>query len=127
MTDAADSKPKNSILGLSTDELAGLSADELNNNPVAIKMLLHYYRQLVDENGALKNTNNTLETYVNAYTQQKSDAATSAVLLAVSNVSIGFGVNLLTGGTTWPGVASLITGIGLTAAGLYFAFRRQAS
>lgn len=90
-------------------------------------MLLHYYRQLVDENGALKNTNNTLETYVSVYTQQKSDAATSAVLLAVSNVSIGFGVNLLTGGTTWPGVASLITGIGLTVAGLYFAFRRQAS
>lgn len=127
MFDSTESKSKNSILGLSTDELAGLTADELNNNPVAIKMLLHYYRQLVDENGALKNTNNTLETYVAAYTRQKADAVTSAVLLATSNISIGFGVNLLTSNTTWPGIASLIVGVALTAAGLYFALRRQPS
>ena len=34
-------KPNDTILGLSTSELAHLSVDELTNNPTAIKMLLH--------------------------------------------------------------------------------------
>lgn len=123
----SDAKTGSSILGLSTEELAGLTAEELNNNPVAIKMLLHYYRQLVDENVGLKNTTNTLNTYVTAYEKQRSTGVTAAVLLATSNVSIGFGVNLLTAGATWPGVASMLSGIALTAAGLFFTFRKTGS
>jgi hypothetical protein len=69
-----------SILGLQTGELAGLSAEELTENPTAIKMLLHYYRQLVDDNISLKNDNNTLKTYVDAYDRQKSNSATGAIL-----------------------------------------------
>jgi hypothetical protein len=79
--------------------LASLSADELTDNPTAIKMILHYYRQLTDDNVRLKNDNNTLKTYVDAYDKQKSNTATSAILLAVSNISIALGVNLLTGST----------------------------
>lgn len=118
--------PKNpaSILGFSTDELAGLSADELTNNGVAIRMLLHYYRQLVDENAGMKNENNTLKTYVDAYERQKNNSSVAAVLLAVSNISIGFGVNLLTGDTTWPGVASLVAGLAMAGAGLIITFKR---
>lgn len=112
------------ILGLSTNDLAGLSAEELTDNPTAIKMLLHYYRQLVDNNTALKNDNNTLKTYVDAYDRQKTNSATGAILLAVSNISIGFGVNLLTLNTTWPGIASLIVGISLLVTGIYFSFRK---
>lgn len=113
-----------SFLGFSTDELAGLSSDELTNNGVAIKMLLHYYRQLVDENGALKNDNNTLKTYVDAYEKQKNNSFVAAVLLAVSNISIGFGVNLLTGDTVWPGIASLVAGLAMAGAGLFITFKR---
>jgi hypothetical protein len=117
------------ILGLSTSELAGLSVDELNNNPTAIKMLLHYYRLLTDDNNRLKNNNNTLKTYVDAYEKQKSNTATGAVLLAVSNISIGFGVNLLTGNAPnlWPGIFSLIVGIALVASGIYFTFWKDRS
>ena len=43
-----DNQADENILGLSTSDLAGLSAEELTDNPTAIKMLLHYYRQLVD-------------------------------------------------------------------------------
>lgn len=125
---AQEDKMKNdlnsSILGLSTSQLAELSADELTKNQTAIKMLLHYYRQLTDDNSRLKNDNNTLKTYVDAYDKQKSNTSTGAVLLAVSNISIGFGVNLLTGTTPnlWPGVSSLIVGISLVASGIYFTF-----
>jgi len=113
------------ILGLQTDELAGLSAEELTQNQTAIKMLLHYYRQLVDENTSLKNDNNTLKTYVEAYGRQKSNSAVGAILLAVSNISIGFGVNLLSINNTWPGVASLIVGVSLVFSGIYFSFKKS--
>lgn len=112
------------ILGLQTDELAGLSAEELTQNPTAIKMLLHYYRQLVDDNTSLKNDNNTLKTYVDAYGRQKSNSATGAILLAVSNISIGFGVSLLSISNIWPGIASLIVGVSLVFTGIYFSFRK---
>ncbi|MCB2264284.1 MAG: hypothetical protein LGR52_15295 [Candidatus Thiosymbion ectosymbiont of Robbea hypermnestra] len=123
--DESDEKElDNKILGLSTNDLADLSAEELTGNPTAIKMLLHYYRQLVDRNNALKNDNNTLKTYVDAYGKHKSNSATGAILLAVSNISIGFGVNLLTLKTTWPGVASLLVGVSLLASGIYFSFKK---
>ena len=116
-----------SILGLSTSQLAGLSADELTGNPTAIKMILHYYRQLLDDNTRLKNDNNTLKTYVDAYQIQKSNTTTGAILLAVSNISIGFGVNLLTGisPATWPGIASLVVGLSLIVSGVYFTFFKE--
>lgn len=114
------------ILGLQTEELAGLTSDELTKNPTAIKMLLHYYRQLVEENSELKNNNNTLKTYVDAYSRQKTNAATGAILLAVSNISIGFGVNLLTSNSNWPGISSLIVGVTLSVAGVYFSFKQSA-
>ena len=123
-TDKQQYDPKSNILGLSTAQLAGLSADELNENPTAIKMLLHYYGQLTDDNSRLKNDNNTLKTYVDAYDKQKSNTATGAILLSVSNISIGFGVNLLTGSTPnlWPGISSLFVGIALVVSGIYFTF-----
>lgn len=114
-----------SILGLSTDELAGLTTDELTDNPVAIKMLLHYYRQLVDQNSTLKNDNNTLKTYVTAYERYRTSSVVGAILLAISNVSIGFGVNLLTLETTWPGISSLVIGITMVTAGIYFTFSQR--
>lgn len=117
------------ILGLSTSQLAGLSADELTGNPTAIKMLLHYYRQLTDDNTRLKNDTNTLKTYVDAYAKQKANTATGGILLAISNISIGFGVNLLTGSTpnVWPGISSLLVGVSLVICGIYFTFFKDRS
>ena len=117
-------QPGGNIIGLQTDELAGLSAEELTQNSTAIKMLLHYYRQLVDDNTSLKNDNNTLKTYVDAYGRQKSNSAIGAILLAVSNISIGFGVNLLSINNTWPGIASLVVGVSLIFTGIYFSFKQ---
>lgn len=124
MTETPNQRQNETILGLSTQELAGLTPDELTNNPVAIKMLLHYYRQLSDENNGLKNDNNTLKTYVDAYERYRTNSAVGAILLAISNVSIGFGVNLLTSGTNWPGIASLIVGIALVVGGIYITFKK---
>ncbi|HEV8063164.1 MAG TPA: hypothetical protein VGP68_25005 [Gemmataceae bacterium] len=114
------------ILGLSTSELAGLSVEELKGNKTAITMVMHYYKQLSDENTSLRNDLNTLKTYVDGYRTVRHDAKTGAILLAVSSIGIGFGVNLLTSGTTWPGVATFLPGIALLVAGLYFSLRAQA-
>lgn len=108
------------ILGLSTDELAGLSVDKLTNNKTAITMVMHYYRILLDENTSLKNDLNTARTYVEGYSTKKNNAKIGATLLLGSNISIGFGVNLLTSNQTWPGLATLIPGIFMALAGTYF-------
>jgi hypothetical protein len=125
MTDQEKHKQGDSILGLSTSELANLTTDDLTNNPTAIKMILHYYRQLVSDNNSLRNDNNTLKTYVSAYDKQKSNTATGAVLLSISNISIGFGVNLLSTNHFWPGLCSLLAGVSLIAAGIYFSFMKD--
>lgn len=111
------------ILGLSTSELAGVSVDEVAGNKTAVTMVMHYYKQLSDENTSLRNDLNTLKTYVDGYRTAKQDARTGAVLLAVSNVSIGFGVNLLTNGNTTAGVVTFIPGVVMLLAGLYFSVR----
>lgn len=108
------------ILGLSTDELAGLSVDELTGNKTAITMVIHYYRILLDENTSLKNDLNTARTYVEGYTLKKNNSLIGAILLLASNISIGFGVNLLTSNQVWPGLATLIPGIVMALVGVYF-------
>lgn len=113
------------ILGLSTDGLAGLTLDELEGNKTAITMVMHYYKQLVDENNTLRNEVNTLKTYVDGYSRKKTNANISAVLLLLSNIGIGFGINLLTNGTNWPGLATLIPGLCFALAGLYFSFKEN--
>lgn len=109
------------ILGLSTDELAGLSVDELTGNKTAITMVMHYYKVLQEENVSLRNDLNTARSYVEGYGTKKTNATIGAVLLLVANVGIGFGVNLLTSNQTWPGLATLIPGIVMAAAGTFFA------
>lgn len=113
------------ILGLSTDELAGVSVDELTGNKVAITMVMHYYRNLVDENTALKNDLNTFRTYYDGYRTKKTRAAIGAVLLLISNVGISFGINLLTGGQAWAGGVTFIPGLCMAAAGAYFSLKEN--
>jgi hypothetical protein len=109
-----------SLLGLSTNQIAGLTVDELLSNKTAITMLLHYYKQMMNENTSLKNEVNTLKTYVDGYERKKIYTSIGATLLATSNILVGFGINLLTQATNWPGIITLSAGIILIAVGLYF-------
>lgn len=113
------------ILGMSTSELAGVSVEEVTGNKVAVTMVMHYYKVISDENASLKNDLNTAQTYVAAYRASRRDSKIGAVLLAVSNIGIGFGVNLVTNGLAAPGSVTLIPALVLLAAGLYFANRDQ--
>ena len=112
-----------SILGLSTSELAGLSVQDLTGNETAIKMLVHYYKQLQNENQTFRNEVNTLKTYVSAYDTTKSNAASGAILLAVSNIPLGLGINLLGNPqAVSSGWASIVIGVALIASGIFFSF-----
>lgn len=113
------------ILGLSTEQLAGLSIDELTGNKTAITMVIHYYRVLLDENTALRNDRNTLQTYVDSYRVKRTNATVGAILLLVANIGIAFGVNLLTANQVWPGVATLIPGICSALAGTYLSLKER--
>lgn len=111
------------LLGLSMNELAGLSVDKLTGNKTAITMVIHYYKQLADENTSLKNDLNTLKSYVDGYTNKKTYAQISAVLLVLSNILSGVGINLLTTENNWPGIATLGSGLLLAGVGIYYSFK----
>lgn len=111
------------ILGLSTDELNGLSVDQLTGNATAITMVMHYYKVLQEENVTLRNDLNTAKSYVEGYGTKKTNSTIGAVLLLVSNVGIGFGVNLLTSNQLMPGLVTFIPGLCMAAAGLYFSIK----
>lgn len=111
------------ILGLSTDQLAGLSIDELTGNKTAITMLVHYYKGLLDENRSMRNDLNTAKTYIDGYARNRSNATVGAFLLLGSNVGIGFGVNLLTSNVVWPGLATLIPALLMAGVGTYFTLK----
>lgn len=111
------------FLGISPDKFVEVDVKELVNNETAIKMLLHYYNKLTEENKTQKNDINTYKTYVDAYSKKKSNAATSSVLFVLSNLSIAFAVNLLTkANPDNSGWLLLIMGGTLAASGLYFNF-----
>ena len=113
------------ILGLATEQLAGLSIDELTGNKTAITMVMHYYRVLLDENTALRNDRNTLQTYVEGYRTKKTHAAVGAMLLLAANIGIGFGVNLLTSHQTAPGLATLIPGLCFAIGGTWLSLKER--
>jgi hypothetical protein len=112
-----------SILGFSTHELAGLNVEELANNQTAIKMLLHYYKQLLNQNSALNNEVNTLRTYVDAYQRKKSNSSFGGSLLALSNLLTAFAVNLLTNREIIPGMVLLVPGLIMLVIGLYYSYK----
>ena len=124
--DEKRSEAEESLLGLSTSQLAGLTVDELLNNKTAITMVIHYYKQLVSENTSLRNEVNTLNTYVQGYERKKIYSRIGSILLASSTILVGFGINLLTYSTNWPGIATLLSGIVLIVIGLYFSNRDDA-
>ncbi len=119
--------PPQQMLGLPMDQLAGLSVNELKGNKVAITMVMHYYKQLNDENVALKNERNTLSTYVSGYRQKKSDSRIGAILMAISNVLLGFAINFLTAepSNNRIGGGLLLCGLLMVVAGLYLTLRNE--
>jgi hypothetical protein len=118
--------PRNNFLGFSTEELAGLSVQEIVGNEPAVKMVMHYYRQLSEENAALKNDLNTATTYVSGYELKRVDVSVGAGLQFVGSLFLAFAVNILTGdGKPTPGYLLLVAGVVGQAVGLYFSLRRE--
>lgn len=115
------------ILGLPMSDLAGVTVDEIINNKPALTMVMHYYKQLADENTSLKNDLNTAGTYVSGYEKKKTDTSVGAILQFFASICIGFGINLLTSDNAKPapGVILLSIGILLQICGLYYALRTR--
>ena len=112
------------FLGFAIDDLAGLTVDEIVCDKPAVTMLLHYYKQLTDENTALKNERNTLATYVDGFKQKRSDARVGAALSFLSSLFVALGINLLTSDVHSP-VGYLVTAPGVITQvfALYFSLR----
>jgi len=115
------------MLGLPMSDLAGVSVDEILNNKPALTMVMHYYKQLADENAALKNDLNTAGTYVSGYDKKANDTTIGAGLQFLASLCIGFGINLLTNDGAKPAPGNVLLGVGiiLQIAGLYYALRKR--
>ena len=114
------------ILGLPMSDLAGVTVDEILNNKPALTMVMHYYKQLSDENSSLKNDLNTAGTYLSSYDKKTSDANVGAGMQFLATVCIGFAINLLTGNDDkLPGAILLGVGIVLQVVGLYYSSLRK--
>jgi hypothetical protein len=122
---ASRAHDQNSMLGLSTTDLAGLTVDELSGSKTAITMMLHYYRQLTDENTSLRTEVSSLRTYQQGFQTGRDRAKIAAMLLSLSNIGIGFGTSLLVSGPNWPGIATLVPGLAVLVGGLYFLVRER--
>lgn len=121
---AAPAVKAGNFLGLEMEQLAGLSVDELVGNRTAITMVMHYYKQLSDENTSLRNDLNTAQTYVSGYGAKKTNGTIGAVLQGLATLFVGFGINLLTGGpVAAAGVMTLLLGVVLQVTGMYFSLK----
>lgn len=122
-----DQTKVSSILGVSTDALEQVSVAELCEDPVAIRMVLHYYRQLQNENSAQKSEINTLKVYVDAFKNKKQNSQIGGPMLLISNLVTGAAINILTSCATsantnnpvlvGAGISLLIAGIGMAGFG----------
>lgn len=123
MKDKQENEHERSFLGFSTDKFTEVDIKEVVNNEAAIKMLMHYYKQLVDDNKTLKNDVNTYKTYADAYEKKTSNSSTSSFLFLASNISVGFGINILTENQqTNAGWFLLATGVLFAIGATYFSF-----
>lgn len=128
-TGQTSGKPGAELLGLSTNDLAGLTVADITDNPVAVQMVLHYFKQLNAENLSLKNDVNTYRTYADAYEKKRVTSIAGGILAVISNIPISLGVNLLTGDQAaalkWSAIAMLFVGLIIAAVGLYFTLRKE--
>lgn len=116
-------KEKDSILGFSTSKAANLNVDDLVGNKIAIQMLLNYYNETHSTDESLTNEINTLRTYQTAYTIKKSNSVTAVILLSLSNLFLGFGINNLSGSNpSNAGWLLLLSAFILIGSGIYFTF-----
>lgn len=127
MSENNKDKEQKTILGLSTDELTGLSENDLVNNPIATRMLLHYYNQLVEENTTLNNNVNTLKTYQSAYDIKDINSKTGTILLTVGGIFAGFSATILAESISLPGVLLSISTLILILVGIYFSLFKDNS
>lgn len=124
-TGSGHGKPtvNNSILGVPIDTLAGLSVEELYQNKTAITMLVHYYKNLLDDNMSIKNQLNTYTSYKQAYAIRRHYTFISALLFLCGNTVTAFGVNILTSASSVSGIATFSSGLLITLLGTFFSFR----
>ena len=113
------------FLGFSTDELGDLSFEDIYNNDTAVKMLLHYYKQIEDENESLKTDLTTLQTYAAAYDRKKTNTMAGTIMLSISNISIGLGTSAVMKDNSFPGWCLLLFGVVLILSGIFFSFRKE--
>lgn len=118
-------------------EVAGTALEELVDNKPALKVVLHAFRQSVDENIALKQQQSFDKAEIARLEKEKQDIIINhskdnaektigTTLSFVGSIPIAFGVNILTSNVNLPaGYSCLVLGVILSVLGMVFSFYRN--
>lgn len=100
-------------------EVAGISVQELVNNETALKLVIHTFRQTVDDNVALKQQQNFDKSEIAKLNRENRDKTIGTMFTFTSSIPIGFGINILTSNSNPnAGWACLIVGFLLWLGGM---------
>ena len=106
------------------DNIDGVTIDEITTNKTALKMLLHNYQKISNENEMLKQDLERQSTFERGLERKNDDSKIAGILSLISTLAVGFAINFVT--TDWSDISGwilLIIGIVLEGVSIYFSVR----
>lgn len=106
------------------DNIDGVTIDEIITNKTALKMLLHNYQKISNENEMLKQDLERQSTFERGLERKNDDSKTAGIFSFISTLAVGFAINFVTTDlNSKPGWILLIIGIVLEVVSIYFSVR----
>ena len=107
------------------ENIDGVTLDELLRNRTALKMLLHIYQKIQDENIMLKQDLQRQSTIEKELDRKIEFSKISAILSLCSSISLSFGINFVTSNTSdIKGWVLNVLGIIFQIISIYYNFRK---
>ena len=106
------------------DNIDGVTIDEITRNKTALKMLLHNYKKISNENEMLKQDLKRQATFERGLEKKNDDSKIAGFCSLISTIAVGFAINFVTTDVhSISGWILLIIGIVMESASIYFSVR----
>ena len=115
---------RKSDLGIE-ENIDGVKIDELLGNKTALKMLLHNYQKIQNENVMLKQDLQRQSTIEKELDRKTDFSKISGIFALFSSVALGFGINFVTNDSgDVKGWIISILGVAFQIISIYYSFRK---
>lgn len=107
------------------ENIDGVKFDELLENKTALKMLLHNYQKIQDENIMLKQDLQRQSTIEKELDKKEENSKTSGIFALCSSIALGVGINFITNDISdIKGWVLSVLGVTFQIISLYYSFRK---